>query len=117
MRRSGSRLRAVATTWPNSERPRIWCRTLGVADRIRVPSPAASTTTAAGRGGLTREVLLGRTVAVAGGKRRYSEDRCWQPHDGCATRRAPGGGFEPPFSRSKRLVLPLDDPGKGSVIV
>lgn len=50
---SGSNARAAASTWPTSERPQMLCRTFGVADFIRVPSPAASTTTAAGRVALT----------------------------------------------------------------
>src|SRR5262249_28220987 len=35
--------RTASRTWPTSERPAIACITLGRAERMRVPSPAAST--------------------------------------------------------------------------
>ena len=47
--------RAARIAWPTRVTPPIGCRTLGVVDFIRVPSPAARTMTAAGRGVLTRE--------------------------------------------------------------
>ena len=47
--------RAARIAWPTRVTPPMGCRTLGVADFIRVPSPAARTMTAAGRGVLTRE--------------------------------------------------------------
>ena len=47
--------RAARMAWPTSVTPPIGCSTLGVEDFIRVPSPAARTMTAAGRGVLTRE--------------------------------------------------------------
>ena len=46
---SGSTPRAAAIAWWTRLRPPIMCRTLGVADFIRVPSPAARTMTAVGR--------------------------------------------------------------------
>src|ERR1700732_4227336 len=49
---------AAARTWASSDCPATGCRTLGVADRMRVPSPAAST--------MVRLVLLViRILAVA----------------------------------------------------
>ena len=59
---SGSRPAAAATAWPSRVRPPISCRTLGSADFIRVPSPAARTTTAAGRSGLTRSAPGGEAA-------------------------------------------------------
>src|SRR5436190_20805051 len=53
-------------TWPSRVRSRTWWSTFGVADFIRVPSPAARTTTAAGGGGLTLAGLLACAVAEAG---------------------------------------------------
>ena len=40
---------ATASTWPSIERPAILCSTLGSADFMRVPLPAARTTTSRGR--------------------------------------------------------------------
>ncbi len=54
--------RAVATTCPSIVRPASACSTFGVALRIRVPSPAARTTTAAGRASVTG-LLSGRGCA------------------------------------------------------
>ena len=55
-------LRAAATAWPTRRPAADGCSTFGVADFIRVPSPAARTTTAAGRSGLTRGALLGEAA-------------------------------------------------------
>ena len=54
---SGCREDAAAITCPTSERPPTSCSTLGVAETMRVPTPAARTTTADGRR-LTRASLL-----------------------------------------------------------
>src|ERR1044072_3409216 len=43
--RSGSIARAAARTWPIMVRPAMGCSTFMVLDFIRVPPPAASTTT------------------------------------------------------------------------
>src|SRR5512135_2496514 len=40
------------------------CRTFGTRERIRVPSPAASTTSSAGRGSLTRSPVVGAAGAT-----------------------------------------------------
>jgi hypothetical protein len=50
---------AAVTAWATRLRPPTSWSTFGVDDFIRVPSPAASTTTAAGRVRLTRGRLLG----------------------------------------------------------
>ena len=46
---SGSRAAAASSTWPSNERPATWWRTLGVAECMRLPSPAARMNTAEGR--------------------------------------------------------------------
>src|ERR1700733_1857286 len=57
--RSGSSSPATARAWPTMLRPHSECRTLGRRDFMRLPSPAARTSTAAGRLSLTRNGLLG----------------------------------------------------------
>ena len=105
---SGSRPATEARTCPRRLRPAISWRTFGVVDTMRVPSPAARTTTADGRGLLTRASLLSRWAGEAGSpypapgpgrsptvhlaeppRRRPSTRRSGGVH------RAPGAGIEP----------------------
>ena len=51
--------RAARIAWPTRVRPPIVCRTLGVVDFMRVPSPAARTITAVGRRSLTGRSSFG----------------------------------------------------------
>src|SRR5471030_3226824 len=121
MRWSGTRTAAAATAWWIRLLPPTVCRTLGIADFIRVPSPAARTTTAAGRAGLTRE-----SAPRQGGRGRGSDYPSRTPPPGRAVvpervvrdgvlepmpTIAPGRGFEPRLIGPKPTVLPLDDPG------
>ena len=72
---------------------------MGVAERIRLPSPAARTMTA-----LTwaAESVTGVLRGVAAGS-------------DSATGGAPGEGLEPPLSAPKAPVLPLNEPGSAVV--
>ncbi len=79
--------------------PQISCSTLGVAERIRVPCPAARITTVAGAV-IVR--MLARTPRTAPGGERPA-----RPVAG-------GQGLEPRFSGPKPDVLPLDDPPRDS---
>src|SRR5271166_4754209 len=63
--RCGSSSPAAASACPSMLRPHSECSTFGTRDFIRVPSPAARTITATGRGSLTRQVSSGITPASA----------------------------------------------------
>ena len=73
-------------------RPPMRCSTFGVADLIRVPPPAASTMTAAGRVGVTGVSLLGCVVGWVAGWRLAVL--------------APLPGFDPGPQASKARGLP-----------
>ena len=88
-------------------RPQMRCSGLGLAERIRVPSPAA------------RTIALRRSCALPrprGRSEPLARWRCARRMRGRGTNEgsvsiAPGGGLEPPYSEPKSDVLPLNDPG------
>ena len=65
---------AAASTWPSIERPPTRCSTFGVAERMRVPWPAARTTTAA-----TAVALAGTDswCGLTASPGRDGAGRCW----------------------------------------
>ena len=65
-RRCGSSSPAAASACPSMLRPHSECSTFGVREFIRVPSPAARTMTATGRGSLTRQVSSGYRAGICG---------------------------------------------------
>ena len=64
-RRRGSSSPAAASACPSMLRPHRACSTFGSRDFILVPSPAARTMTASGRGWLTRQVSSGSAPTSA----------------------------------------------------
>ena len=106
---------AAASTWPSRLRPPRVCSTLGVDDRIRVPCPAARTTTAAIIGdedgdvscGLT-DLLGRRQVVLRWGTRTRTETARLQRPAGC---RLP---HPPPAARVATQAPPRDDARPGA---
>ena len=67
--RSTSSSASASSTWRTIGRPHSWCSGLGRFERIRVPSPAASTTAESGRGGSWAHSSVPAPRALVGGAR------------------------------------------------